>query len=86
MNVRLGMMARAPVPGKCKMVRAPLTGIVLMVELTGKYDFMLPLLGCLVAYGVAEALRDTPINEALRDQAKTEAGRGVAVNSSRAAP
>jgi CIC family chloride channel protein len=48
-------------------VRAPLTGIVLMIELTGKYDFMLPLLACcLVAYGVAEALRDTPIYEALR--------------------
>lgn len=52
-------------------VRAPLTGIVLMVELTGKYDFMLPLLACcLVAYGVAEALRDQPIYEALRERTK----------------
>src|SRR3954470_19367821 len=52
-------------------VRAPLTGIVLMIELTGKYDFMLPLLVCcLVAYGVAEALRNTPIYEALRERAK----------------
>jgi CIC family chloride channel protein len=52
-------------------VRAPLTGIVLMIELTGKYDFMLPLLGCcLVAYGVAEGLRDVPIYEALRERAK----------------
>ncbi|HTQ30082.1 MAG TPA: H(+)/Cl(-) exchange transporter ClcA [Opitutaceae bacterium] len=51
-------------------VRAPLTGIVLMIELTGKYDFMLPLLACcLVAYGVAEALRDEPIYEALRERA-----------------
>lgn len=42
-----------------------------MIELTGKYDFMLPLLACcLVAYGVAEALRDTPVYEALRDRAK----------------
>ena len=48
-------------------VRAPLTGIVLMIELTGKYDFMLPLLVCcLAAYGVAEGLRDSPIYEALR--------------------
>jgi CIC family chloride channel protein len=40
-----------------------------MVELTGKYDFMLPLLAsCLVAYGVAEWLRDTPIYEALRER------------------
>jgi CIC family chloride channel protein len=60
-------------------VRAPLTGIVLMIELTGKYDFMLPLLACcLVAYGVAEALRDTPIYEALRERAKrASAGDGV---------
>jgi hypothetical protein len=32
---------------------------------------MLPLLACcLVAYGVAEGLRDTPIYEALRERAK----------------
>ena len=54
-------------------VRAPLTGIVLMVELTGKYDFMLPLLAsCLVAYGVAEVLRDVPIYEALRERASAK--------------
>ncbi len=52
-------------------VRAPLTGIVLMIELTGKYDYMLPLLvSCLVAYGIAEGLRDLPIYEALRERAK----------------
>ena len=51
-------------------VRAPLTGIVLMIELTGKYEFMLPLLvSCLAAYGVAEAMRDAPIYEALRVRA-----------------
>jgi CIC family chloride channel protein len=50
-------------------VRAPLTGIILMIELTGKYDFMLPLLvGCFAAYGVAEALGDMPIYEALRER------------------
>lgn len=48
-------------------VRAPLTGIVLMVELTGQYGFMLPLLvACLTAYGVAEGLGDEPVYEALR--------------------
>ena len=48
-------------------VRAPLTGIVLMIELTGSYSFMLPLLvGCLMAYGVAELMGNTPIYEALR--------------------
>jgi chloride channel protein, CIC family len=52
-------------------VRAPLTGIVLMVELTGKYDYMLPLLVCcFAAYGVAEAMGDVPIYEALRERAK----------------
>lgn len=55
-------------------VRAPLTGIVLMIELTGKYDFMLPLLvSCFAAYGVAEAMRDVPIYEALRERAKRRA-------------
>ncbi len=48
-------------------VRAPLTGIILMVEMTGKYDFMLPLLVCcLTAYGIAEAFRAPAIYEALR--------------------
>lgn len=48
-------------------VRAPLTGVVLMIEMTGRYEFMLPLLlCCLTAYGVAERLNDPPIYEALR--------------------
>jgi CIC family chloride channel protein len=52
-------------------VRAPLTGIVLMIELTGEYDFMLPLLvSCFAAYGIAEAMNDTPIYEALRERSK----------------
>ena len=56
-------------------VRAPLTGIVLMTELTGKYDFMLPLLvSCFAAYGVAEALRDRPIYEALRERSAFPSG------------
>jgi chloride channel protein, CIC family len=52
-------------------VRAPLTGIVLMIELTGVYDFMLPLLvSCMVAYGVAEWLGNMPIYEALRERSR----------------
>ncbi|MDB6078688.1 MAG: Chloride channel core [Akkermansiaceae bacterium] len=48
-------------------VRAPLTGIVLMVEMTGKYHFMLPLLVCcLAAYGVVEMTGCPPIYDALR--------------------
>lgn len=47
-------------------VRAPLTGIVLIVEMTGNYNQMLPLLvACFCAYIVAEGLRSLPIYEAL---------------------
>lgn len=60
-------------------VRAPLTGLVLMVELTGVYDFMLPLLvGCISAYGVAEALGSTPVYEALRLRAERLDGDALA--------
>ncbi|GIW46101.1 MAG: voltage gated Cl- channel protein [Candidatus Binatia bacterium] len=55
--------------------RAPLTGIVLMIEMTGNYSLVLPLLGaCLTAYGIADFLRDRPIYEALleRDLLRTE--------------
>jgi len=56
-------------------IRAPLTAIVLMIELTGKYDFMLPLLvGCFAAYGIAEALGEKPIYETLRERAYARAG------------
>jgi CIC family chloride channel protein len=52
-------------------VRAPLTGIVLMIELTGQYEFMLPLLvSCFAAYGVAEAMNCEPIYHALRARAQ----------------
>jgi CIC family chloride channel protein len=47
-------------------VRAPLTGIMLIVEMTGNYALMLPLLACcFCAYAVPEILKDTPIYEAL---------------------
>ncbi|MBI2513207.1 MAG: chloride channel protein [Opitutae bacterium] len=60
-------------------VRAPLTGIVLMIELTGVYGFMLPLLvACLTAYGVAEALGNTPIYEALRLRSRPVPARAAA--------
>lgn len=50
-------------------VRAPLTGIVLIVEMTGNYEQMLPLLvSCFCAYGVAELLRELPIYEALLER------------------
>ena len=50
-------------------VRAPLTGIVLLVEMTGDYSLVLPLLAaCLTAYGVADLLRDRPVYEALLER------------------
>jgi CIC family chloride channel protein len=58
-------------------VRAPLTGIVLMIEMTGNYSLVLPLLAaCLTAYGVADFLGDRPVYEALleRDLLRTQKG------------
>ena len=50
-------------------VRAPLTGIMLIVEMTGNYSQMLPLLvSCFCAYAVAEFLKDLPIYEALLER------------------
>jgi len=50
-------------------VRAPLTGIVLVVEMTGNYSLVLPLLAaCLTAYEVADLLRDRPVYEALLER------------------
>lgn len=50
-------------------VRAPLTGVMLIIEMTGNYFLMLPLLiSCFFAYIIAEALRDMPIYEALLDK------------------
>jgi len=55
-------------------VRAPLTGIVLMVEMTEGYSLILPLLtATFVAQWVADGVGDKPIYDALleRDLAKT---------------
>jgi CIC family chloride channel protein len=50
-------------------VRAPLTGIMLIIEMTGNYSQMLPLLvSCFCAYAVAEYLKDLPIYEALLER------------------
>lgn len=50
-------------------VRAPITGILLIIEMTGNFEQMLPLLvGCFCAYAVAELLKDLPIYEALLER------------------
>ena len=50
-------------------VRAPLTGIVLIVEMTGSYALMLPLLvACFCAYLIADILKTPPIYEELLER------------------
>jgi CIC family chloride channel protein len=57
-------------------VRAPITGIMLIVEMTGNYAQMLPLLiSCFCAYAVTEFLNDLPIYEALLERDLTRGGK-----------
>ncbi|HWD37759.1 MAG TPA: H(+)/Cl(-) exchange transporter ClcA [Fimbriimonas sp.] len=50
-------------------VRAPLTGVVLIVEMTAEYQLLYALLvGAFVSYATAELLDDTPIYEALLER------------------
>jgi chloride channel protein, CIC family len=50
-------------------VRAPLTGVALIVEMTGSYQQMLPLLvSCFCAYTVAEMMKNLPIYETLLER------------------
>ena len=50
-------------------VRAPLTGIMLIIEMTGNYSQMLPLLiACFCAYAVAEFMKNLPIYESLLER------------------
>jgi CIC family chloride channel protein len=47
-------------------VRAPITGTVLILEMTAAYDLLLPLMVVsIIAYGIPELFRDKPIYEAL---------------------
>ncbi len=56
-------------------VRAPLTGVILILEMTGNYEQMLPLLvSCFCAYAVAEILKDIPIYEALLERDLVQGG------------
>ncbi|HVO94231.1 MAG TPA: H(+)/Cl(-) exchange transporter ClcA [Terriglobales bacterium] len=58
-------------------VRAPLTGILLITEMTGSYEQMLPLLASsFCAYAVAELLRSLPIYEALLERDLKRGGIG----------
>jgi CIC family chloride channel protein len=57
-------------------VRAPLTAIVLMVEMTGNYGLVLPLFcASAIAYGIADLLGDRPVYEALLERDMRRAQR-----------
>lgn len=58
-------------------VRAPLTGIVLISEMTDGYQLLFPVcITALVAYLTAEAFRDVPIYDALLEADLHRAGHG----------
>jgi CIC family chloride channel protein len=57
-------------------IRAPLVGIVLVVELTGAFELILPLMvTCVTAHVVAEVLGGRPIYEVLFERSERLAGR-----------
>jgi CIC family chloride channel protein len=59
-------------------VRAPLVGVVLVVELTGGYELILPLIvTCVTAHVVAEWLGGRPIYEVLLERSLRLAGRAA---------
>ena len=60
-------------------VRAPLTGIVLVSEMTDGYELLFPIcIAVLTAYLVGEAFRDTPIYDALLEADLERSGHGHA--------
>ncbi len=57
-------------------IRAPLVGVVLVVELTGAFELILPLMvTCVTAHVVAQALGGRPIYEVLFERSERLAGR-----------
>jgi CIC family chloride channel protein len=57
-------------------VRAPLTGITLVVEMTADVTMLLPMLGaCFVAMLVPALLRNPPIYDSLREQTRRDGTR-----------
>ena len=60
-------------------VRAPLTGIVLISEMTDGYELLFPIcIACLAAYLIAEGLKDHPIYDALLEADLARTGHGSA--------
>ena len=66
-------------------IRAPLVGVVLVVELTGGYELILPtIITCVTAHVVAEELKGRPIYEVLLERALRLAGQEPRVRSTTA--
>jgi CIC family chloride channel protein len=50
-------------------IRSPLTGVVLMLEMTGGWTLILPMMAaCVLAYAIPELLRNPPLYDSLRDR------------------
>jgi len=50
-------------------IRAPITSVLIIIEMTGEYSLILPLMiANMLAYGIARHYRPTPIYEALLEQ------------------
>jgi CIC family chloride channel protein len=57
-------------------IRAPLVGVVLVVELTGAFELILPLMvTCVTSHVVAQALGGRPVYEVLFERSERLAGR-----------
>ncbi len=63
-------------------IRAPLVGVVLVVELTGAFELILPLMvTCVTAHVIAQVLGGRPIYEVLFERSERLAGRTPPVRS-----
>ncbi|HVU05905.1 MAG TPA: chloride channel protein [Polyangiaceae bacterium] len=59
-------------------IRAPMTSVLIIVEMTGGYSLILPLMiANMTAYGLARGWRPKPIYEALLEQDGVHLGEGV---------
>src|SRR5262249_62009455 len=61
-------------------IRAPITSVLIIIEMTGGYSLILPLMiANMLAYGIARHYRPTPIYEALLGQGGISLGEKKAV-------
>ncbi len=59
-------------------VRAPVTGTILILEMTGAYDLLLPLMiVSIISYSIPEYYKDKPIYEALMQKASSHQSTSI---------